>query len=130
MRKSVPVFVPAILSVSVIVLLTLSAFAQQPTFRNAPASESAKKNPYAGSASAAAAGKVLYGKNCSQCHGNNRQGMGPAPALDTQQVQTAKPGELFWFIEVGKPSSGMPAWPTLTKQQKWQVVTFLETKGK
>lgn len=130
MRKPTPVFISAILFSFVVALFGLTALAQQSTFRNAPAAESAKKDPYAGSASAAAAGKLLYGKNCAQCHGNNRQGMGPAPALDTQQVQTAKPGELFWFIEVGKPASGMPAWPTLTKQQKWQVVTFLQSKSK
>lgn len=88
------------------------------------------KNPYAGSASAAAAGKKLYSSNCAQCHGNNRQGMGPAPALDSQEVRAAKPGELFWFITNGKPSSGMPAWPTLSKQQKWQIVTFLQSKSK
>jgi mono/diheme cytochrome c family protein len=129
LRKPVPVFIPAIV-LSFFVLLTLAAFAQQPTFRNAPASESAAKNPYAGSASAAAAGKTLYSKNCAQCHGNNKQGMGPAPALDTQQVEAAKPGELLWFISTGKPASGMPAWPTLTKQQKWQVVTYLQTKSK
>lgn len=129
MRNPVPVVTSAILS-SFIIFLGFTAVAQTPTFRNAPASESAVKNPYAGSASAAAAGKILYGKDCSQCHGNNKQGMGPAPALDTPQVESAKPGELFWFIETGKPSSGMPAWPTLTKQQKWQVVTFLQTKSK
>ena len=130
MRKPTPVIFSAILFSFVISFFGLTVLAQESTFRNAPATESSKKNPYAGSASAAAAGKTLYSKNCAQCHGNNRQGMGPAPALDTQKVQTAKPGELFWFIEVGKPASGMPAWPTLTKQQKWQVVTFLHTESK
>ena len=57
------------------------------------------------------------------------QGMGPAPALDSRQCASPPiPGELFWFITNGKPSSGMPAWPNLTKQQRWQVVTFLQSK--
>ncbi len=103
-------------------------FAQQTTFRSAPASATAMKNPYADNATAAAAGKAVYEKICSQCHGNNRQGMGPAPALDSAHVRTANPGELFWFITNGKPSSGMPAWPNLSKQQRWQTVTFLQTK--
>lgn len=103
-------------------------FAQQATFRNAPPSATAMKNPYAGKASAVADGKTVYARYCTQCHGNNRQGMGPAPALDSPHVRTANPGELFWFITNGKPSSGMPAWPNLTKQQKWQVVTFLQSK--
>ncbi len=117
---------PAI-AFSAIAFLSYAVSAQQPTFRNAPGSASAK-NPDAGSASAAAAGKALYAKNCAQCHGNNRQGMGPAPALDSEKVQTANPGEVAWFISTGNPSSGMPSWPNLTKQQRWQLVTFLQSK--
>lgn len=119
----------AVLIAVVIILSWKPSFAQEATFRNAPASAKAK-NPYVGNTSAAAAGKEIYGKTCAQCHGNNRQGMGPAPALDSPRVLTANPGELLWFITNGKPSSGMPAWPTLTKQQRWQVVTFLQSKKK
>jgi mono/diheme cytochrome c family protein len=103
-------------------------FAQQSSFRNAPTSATEMKNPYANNATAAAAGKTIYAKTCAQCHGNNRQGMGPAPALDSPHVRTANPGELFWFITNGKPSSGMPAWPNLSKQQRWQIVTLLQSK--
>jgi len=88
------------------------------------------KNPYVKSAAAADAGKAIYAKNCTQCHGNNRQGMGPAPALDSPKVTTANAGELFWFIGTGNPSSGMPAWPNLSKQQRWQLVTFLQSASK
>lgn len=102
--------------------------AQQATFRSAPASAAAMKNPYAGNSSATAEGKAVYARYCAQCHGNNRQGMGPAPALDSPHVRTANSGELFWFITNGKPSSGMPAWPNLTKPQRWQVVSFLQSK--
>jgi mono/diheme cytochrome c family protein len=103
-------------------------FAQQLTFRNAPPTATSMKNPYAGNASAVAEGKTVYTRYCTQCHGNNRQGMGPAPALDSGHVRTANPGELFWFITNGKPTSGMPAWPNLSKQQKWQLVSFLQSK--
>jgi mono/diheme cytochrome c family protein len=99
----------------------------QSTFRNAPASAAADKNPYAGTPAAAAAGKKLYAQNCAQCHGNNLQGMGPAPALDTASVRNARPGELLWFITTGKLSSGMPSWSQLSKQQRWQIVTFLDS---
>ena len=120
------------LAVFIIVIAAIPSlkplFAQQSTFRNAPASATEMKNPYAGNTTAATAGKAIYGKVCAQCHGNNRQGMGPAPALDSPHVRTANPGELFWFITNGKPSSGMPAWPNLTKQQRWQVVTFVQSK--
>lgn len=119
------------LTTSAIFLLTIlfliPSSAQQPGFRGAPASAAADKNPYAGNAAAAAAGKKLYAQDCAQCHGNNLQGMGPAPALDTPSVRNAKAGELFWFITTGKLSSGMPMWSNLPKQQRWQLVTFLES---
>lgn len=103
------------------------SFAQQTSFRNAPASVSATTNPYAGNAASSATGKKLYAKDCAQCHGNHLQGMGPAPALDTAGVRKAKPGELFWFISTGKLTSGMPSWSNLPKQQRWQIVTFLQS---
>ena len=86
------------------------------------------KNPYKG-ASAIAAGKKLYVQDCAQCHGANLQGMGPAPALDSARVKNAKPGEVFWFITKGKLESGMPSWANLSEQQRWQIVTFLESQG-
>src|SRR5580698_7602256 len=126
---------PALKTGLVVLIIVISALlswkpisAQQTTFRNAPPAAAVTKNPYAGNASAAAEGKNVYSKVCAQCHGNNRQGMGPAPALDSPHVRTANAGELFWFITNGKPSSGMPAWPNLSKQQRWQMVTFLQSK--
>jgi mono/diheme cytochrome c family protein len=88
------------------------------------------KNPYAGSSSATAVGMAIYGKSCAQCHGRNREGMGPAPALDSAKVRNANAGELFWFVGTGNPSSGMPAWSNLSKQERWQIVTFLKTPPK
>lgn len=111
------------------ILLVVPVLAQQPGFRGAPASAAADKNPYAGSAAAAANGKKLYAQSCAQCHGNNMQGMGPAPALDTASVRNARAGELFWFITTGKLSLGMPSWSQLSKQQRWQLVTFLESQS-
>jgi mono/diheme cytochrome c family protein len=105
------------------------SFAQQASFRNAPASASATTNPYAGNGAASATGRKLYAQNCAQCHGNNLQGMGPAPALDTAGVRKAKPGEVFWFISTGNLTSGMPSWSILPKQQRWQIVTFLQAQS-
>ena len=118
----------ALFVLETILAMTLSV-AQQPTFRNAPVSSAEMKNPYTGSATAAAAGKKLYAQDCAQCHGNNLQGMGPAPPLDTPSVRNAKAGELFWFISTGKLTSGMPSWSNLPKQQRWQLITFLESRS-
>ena len=120
---------PTLISAGILVVVaifSLIAFAAPQAFRNAPASTTQIKNPYSGNTQAAAAGKKLYAQNCAQCHGNNLRGMGPAPALDSPRVRAAKPGELFWFITTGNLSSGMPSWAKLPKQQRWQMVTFLQ----
>ena len=99
---------------------------QSASFRGAPSSSAQTTNPYSGNGQAAAGGKKLYAQNCSQCHGNNLQGIGPAPSLTTASVKKAAPGELFWFITNGDLIKGMPSWSQLPKQQRWQIVTFLE----
>ena len=119
----------ALTILAAILALVACCGAQDATFHTAPAADAAAKNPYQSSPAAAAAGKKLYGQNCAQCHGNNLQGMGPAPALDTPAVKTAKPGELYWFISTGDLNKGMPNWSSLPKQQRWQIVTFLQTKS-
>ncbi len=87
------------------------------------------KNPYQGNAQAALEGKKVYAQKCTQCHGNHLQGMGPAPALNSANVQNAKPGELFWFITTGKLERGMPSWANLSKDQRWQLVSLLQSPG-
>ena len=87
-------------------------------------------NPFADNPKAAAGGKKLYAQNCSQSHGNNLQGMGPAPPLQSSNMKSAKPGELFWFLTNGNLNAGMPSWSSLPKQQRWQIVTFLEAENK
>ena len=99
-------------------------------FDMAPAPDAQMTNPYQGKPDAAAAGKKLFGQNCAQCHGQNLQGIGPAPALDGQSVKNAKPGALFWFITTGNVNSGMPSWSGLPKNQRWQIVTFLQKSTK
>jgi mono/diheme cytochrome c family protein len=118
----------AIMIAAAMLWLAPSSVAQNSSFRNAPSSAAEMKNPYRNS-SAAAAGRKLYAQNCAQCHGSNLQGMGPAPALDRAPAINAKPGELFWFITKGKLESGMPSWAALPQQQRWQIVTFLESQG-
>ena len=110
--------------------LAPSGVGQSASFRGAPSSSAETKNPYSGNAQAAAGGKKLYAQNCSQCHGNNLQGIGPAPSLTTAAVQNAAPGELFWFITNGNLNKGMPSWSQLPKQQRWQIVTFLEFENR
>jgi mono/diheme cytochrome c family protein len=121
--------VAALAVVSAFVQIAVPVAAQNSQFHSAPASAAQETNPYSRNAPAAAAGKKLYSQNCAQCHGNDLQGMGPAPALTSSKVKSAPVGDLFWFITNGDLSKGMPGWPQLTKQQRWQIVTFLESKN-
>jgi mono/diheme cytochrome c family protein len=118
-----------VVTTAILLLGAPSIFAQGATLRNAPATAAQMKNPYSGDAQAAAGGKKIYGQNCAQCHGNNLQGMGPAPTLLGPSVKNAKAGELFWFITNGDLNKGMPGWAQLPKQQRWQVVSYLESKN-
>ena len=128
-RSTLQFCLAEVLTVVASLLMALSVYAQNSTFRNAPASVAQMKNPYSGDSPAAAGGRKLYAQNCAQCHGNNLQGMGPAPTLMSSSVKNAKAGELFWFVTNGDLNKGMPGWPQLPKQQRWQIVTFLESKN-
>jgi glucose/arabinose dehydrogenase len=103
--------------------------AQTSSFHNAPASAKALKNPLAGNAEATKAGKSLYASTCASCHGANGKGTGSVPPLTKGTAQSAKPGEVFWFITHGDVSAGMPAWESLPEQQRWQIVNFVKTLG-
>ncbi len=98
--------------------------AQTSSFHNAPASAAAVQNPFPGDSNVQA-GQKLYQSNCAACHGADAKGAGNVPALAHGPVQTAKPGEVFWYITQGDMSNGMPPWDTLPEQQRWQIISFI-----
>ena len=97
-------------------------------FHEAPASSAAMTNPLADNTSAAADGKKVYMQSCARCHGSDLRGRGSAPSLDSSALEIAKPGEVFWFITHGSVSEGMPSWSQLSRQERWQLVSFLESR--
>src|SRR6202140_4832196 len=101
--------------------------AQYAHFHNAPTSSVQLKNPYAGQTAAVAAGSRLYTMNCGSCHGIRGRGTGNIPALSQGPTQSAPDGEVFWFITTGSVANGMPAWGTLSEQQRWQIVAYLKS---
>lgn len=103
------------------------SLAQDAHFHNAPASTIHHKNPLAGQRPAVVAGARLYAANCSACHGATAQGSGNIPALSQGRTQSAPDGELFWFITTGSVGNGMPAWGSLSEQQRWQIVAYLKS---
>jgi len=108
---------------------SLHVLAQQDIarFHDAPASADTLHNPYANKPDAAGEGKTLYGSYCAGCHGVAAQGNGNVPPLASTTVKNAPPGQLFWFITHGSVPNGMPAWDSLSEEQRWKIVTYLDS---
>jgi glucose/arabinose dehydrogenase len=86
-----------------------------------------RKNPLAGQQTAVDAGAKLYAANCVACHGAAGRGSGNIPPLSQGPTQSAPDGEVFWFITTGSVANGMPAWGSLSEQQRWQIVAYLKS---
>jgi mono/diheme cytochrome c family protein len=95
--------------------------------RDAPASARALKNPFAGEAQAIAAGRKLFERHCSTCHGAEGFGAGRAANLHAAAIREAPPGVLFWAISNGRLKKGMPSWSGLPPAELWQLVTYLKS---
>jgi len=119
-RSSVAIF-------SAAVLFLVVAQGQNADFHGAPASAKQLKNPFAGQQ--APHGRALFHLRCARCHGENGEGSGNIPALKAEKIKAAAPGEIFWFITQGDVSNGMPSWKSLPSQQRWQIVSYVQTLG-
>lgn len=90
------------------------------------------------------AGKKLYQRYCSQCHGDEGKGDGPAAefvyprprdfTLAIFKVRTTLSGQLptdhdlFHIISEGLPGTSMPAWKKyLAENDRWQLVHYVKT---
>lgn len=96
------------------------------------------KNPYAGSKTEAAAGKVLYIKYCAACHGEKGKGNGiaaaslpKAPADHTSAAfQKSTDGAIYGITSEGKPKY-MPSFKSSLKEADiWKLVTYMRTLAK
>jgi mono/diheme cytochrome c family protein len=85
------------------------------------------RNPYQGDSEAREAGHKLYRRYCAACHGENAQGIGKNPPLNSTHVTKAAPGTLYSLLTNGIVRRGMPAWSNLPPQQRWQIVTYLQS---
>ena len=98
-------------------------------FHDAPESAQKTKNPYEGQSPAITVGHQLYARNCLSCHGRNAEGTGNVPSLVDGRLETATPGEVFWYITKGDKDNGMPSWAQLPEKQRWQIVSFVKSLG-
>jgi glucose/arabinose dehydrogenase/mono/diheme cytochrome c family protein len=115
------------ISLAVLCAVAAISLAQDAHFHNAPVSTMQQPNPLAGQSAAIPAGAKLYAFSCAACHGVAAQGTGNIPALSSGPTQAAADGELFWFITVGSVANGMPAWSSLSEEQRWQIVAYLKS---
>lgn len=109
--------------------LTLPLLAQESSFHHAPKVAAAVKNPYVGKPRSAAAGEKIYRNKCSNSRGDSGAGTGAVPSLARGRTQKATAGELFWFITHGESDNGMPSWVSFSREQRWQVVDYLQSLG-
>ncbi len=109
--------------------IAVSAADKDAKFHDAPDSAQKMKDPYQGQAAAIAGGKQLYAHDCLSCHGRTGGGTGNVPSLIDGRLESATPGEVFWFITKGDKDNGMPSWAQLPEKQRWQIVSYVKSLG-
>jgi mono/diheme cytochrome c family protein len=117
---------PMLTRVAVLIAAGIVAKAELPLER-APSKTRTLANPYAGQERARKAGEKLFRHECAECHGSNAAGEGKAPPLNLPIVTNAQPGAIFWVLRNGSLYRGMPSFAALPEQQRWQIVTYLQT---
>ena len=117
-------------------IILLSAFGPTQHIWTAPPSADKVTNPVASDTKSLAAGKIIYTKNCYDCHGKKGKGDGPksgdldkGPKDFTKEAfQSQTDGSLFWKITEGRKP--MPSFKKdLTDEQRWQVINYVRTLG-
>jgi len=100
-------------------------------------------SPDLGSDADRAAGKTIYDKYCSQCHGDTGDGNGPAAVhlmprprnftTGKYKIRTTPNGtlpttaDLIHIIKTGMPYSSMPAWPEFTDDQLEHLAYYVKS---
>jgi len=83
---------------------------------------------------ARARGRALFQKKCALCHGVHadgngvrQQGLSGAPAnfQSRDWRMNASPRQVYMVLSEGKRGTSMPAWPTLSDAEKWEVVAYV-----
>jgi cytochrome c oxidase cbb3-type subunit III len=100
--------------------------AARPATAQAPAAAAA---PVADQA-AADRGQGIFSSSCSFCHGSKATGTEQAPNLLRSPIVFQDHGgdKLGPFLKQGRPTLGMPAFPTLEQQQVQDIAAFLHAR--
>ena len=79
-------------------------------------------------------GRALFRKKCALCHGERADGLGarreglsgkPINFHNTKWRANTAPIAVFETLSEGKRGTSMPAWPTLSDEEKWDVVAYV-----
>ena len=79
-------------------------------------------------------GRLLFATKCALCHGELADGNGvrnkglsakPANFRSDEWRSTATPRDVFHTVSEGKRGTSMPSWPTLSDDEKWDVVAYV-----
>ena len=122
-RKSALIF----LAVTFSITLAFAAAGDGLWMLKVPDKQRVRTNPFDQNPDAALAGAKLFRQNCASCHGDDANGRDKHPALRSERVRSASPGELEWILTNGSMKNGMPSWSRLPEPQRWQLVSFLKS---
>ncbi|MGB8222419.1 MAG: cytochrome c [Polyangiales bacterium] len=81
-----------------------------------------------------ARGRAIFQAKCVLCHGVRADGHGvrrqglsgpPANFQSAEWRANASPQSVFRVLSEGVRGTSMPAWPTLSEEEKWDVVAYV-----
>ncbi|MFI5323343.1 MAG: FTR1 family protein [Thermodesulfobacteriota bacterium] len=85
-----------------------------------------------------AEGKSIFSSTCAQCHGAEgagdgqlAQGLKPAPVnfTDPEVASSLSPFKVYNTVTFGIEGTGMPSFPKLSDQEKWDVAFYVLSLG-
>jgi high-affinity iron transporter len=83
---------------------------------------------------ARASGREIFLAKCALCHGERADGNGVrSKGLSTKAANFRSPDwrarvtpeYVFQIVSTGKRGTSMPAWPTLSETEKWNVIAYI-----
>jgi mono/diheme cytochrome c family protein len=114
-----------------LICVALSVCAQQPPAQQRPSRGAERTREFLGlgpppDAAAAALGEPIFESNCAFCHGPKARGAEGPNLLQSAVVLHDEKGETIGkVVHAGRPDRGMPAFPSFTEAQLFDIAEFL-----
>ena len=78
-------------------------------------------------------GRALFLTNCALCHGERADGHGQRQLLSSRPAdftskdwrRTVTPRKVYSVLREGVHGTAMPAWPSLTEDETWDLVAYV-----